>query len=110
MSYRQADEVTVGHWPNSFVFHVDHSVFVVGGSVQDFKFEQHFIDFGEGVGLVEELDDFLNGVVNSCYSFGGDPVIDLNFEDGAGVGSVGSPVGVVLHLFQLSDNVFAAGF
>jgi hypothetical protein len=63
------DKVSVGYWPNALVFHMDNLEFSCLVNVDNFKFDQRFIDFLGDIGVFKKLHNFLIRKLNDRYSF-----------------------------------------
>lgn len=59
---------------------MNNSEFLIGSDMKHFKFNKHLVDFGEGVGLIQKINDFIDRVIDCGNTFWSNSVLDFNFE------------------------------
>ncbi len=75
-------EISVGNRPWGAVSHV--SDFKVSVLVENFVFDTGGVEFFKDPWRQEKFDDFFNGVVDDCDTFGGDVSFEFDFGHFAG--------------------------
>ena len=103
--HSNTDEVSVGDRPDSLVLLIVdlENIFLL---IQHFNLNNLTVHLGERLFFLQKLDNFINGVLSHCNTFGRNPLVNGKFIHGTWFVSTLLPIRRILKFFQPLQDIF----